>query len=166
MCVSRIVFDAFDRHETTINISGNVYNVYIINTFEHVSDLGDKLSQSSFAHESRSGKLCDFVIMWHYDHQHNKTSVSLRSDSSRESSTNVRQISEIFGGGGHRCAAGFSVPGCNNILDVISDKNRNNTNNTTSFIREYYSYLKQSVTPYWWVIPVVGLFFVSGKMSH
>jgi nanoRNase/pAp phosphatase (c-di-AMP/oligoRNAs hydrolase) len=101
--------------------------------------------------------------MWHFDHQQNKTSVSLRSDSSRESSTNVRQIAEMFGGGGHRCAAGFSLSGCVDIIDML---NRKNSHSSLSFIREYYSYIKQQVTPYWWVLPVMGLFFVSGKMSH
>ncbi len=137
--------------------------MFIINSNENISDLGEKLSQTVFTDKAREGLMCDFVVMWYYNHSRKKISVSLRSDSSRDSSTNVREIAELFGGGGHRCAAGFSVETTDNIIDILT--NTKSTTHPTTFGR-YCSYVRSTICDYWWVVPVMGLFFACGKLNN
>ena len=149
-------------HEATVSIAGTAYNVFIINTMEHVSELGEALSQTPFKGESRSDKLCDFAVLWYYNHHRKQIVVSLRSDTSRDTSANVRQIAEKFGGGGHRGAAGFHKDGNDSIMSIL---NGGTSSGETARSNWYASYVRETVTAYWWVVPVVGLFFVCGKLN-
>lgn len=75
------------------------YNVMISNSSVHVSKIGNELAAMEGI---------DFAVIWHYDHKRDQIGVSLRSMPSTE---DVTKIAKRFGGGGHRCASGFSWPG-------------------------------------------------------
>lgn len=47
---------------------------------------------------------CDFVVIWNYNHIKDNYTYSLRSIDTK---TDIGFIANIFGGGGHRNAAGF-----------------------------------------------------------
>ena len=53
-------------------------------------------------------KGCSFSSSWHYDGNSGLVKFSLRSD---EKGADVAQIAEIYGGGGHKHAAGFTIDG-------------------------------------------------------
>lgn len=67
-----------------------------VNCTTHISEVGHALS-------TRSGA---YGLMWRYDPDTRKAVCSLRSDGDYD----VSAIAKIFGGGGHKNAAGFSVP--------------------------------------------------------
>lgn len=94
--------------EGEITIDGKNYAVYMINTAEHISDLGHVLSQTDC---QRLERTCDFALMWYYDERRGKIKVSLRSDGDREKEKqiNVSEIARYFGGGGHPNASGFTI---------------------------------------------------------
>jgi len=108
--------------EGELKIDDKVYNVYIINTTEYISDIGHVLSQTWC---ERLDRPCDFAIIWYYDERCGKIKVSLRSDSDRakELQTNVSGIARYFGGGGHPNASGFSIDNPNMFLNVLNDVN-------------------------------------------
>jgi len=81
------------------------YDVAIINSCNYESEIGSYLS-----------KECDFALIWHYVNL-TQIKVSLRS---QEDSVDVSEIASRFGGGGHRCAAGFKVSG-KSFLGMILD---------------------------------------------
>lgn len=105
--------------EGEITIDGKVYAVYIINTAEHISDLGHVLAQTDCERLQRS---CDFAVIWYYDERHSKIKVSLRSDGDRakELQTNVSTIARYFGGGGHPNASGFSIDQPDMFLNALN----------------------------------------------
>jgi oligoribonuclease NrnB/cAMP/cGMP phosphodiesterase (DHH superfamily) len=79
-----------------LNIKENMYKVYIYNTPTDASDLGNYVMENLD---------CDFVIIWCYNHASELYTYSVRSIDKK---TDVGYISKIYGGGGHRNAAGFS----------------------------------------------------------
>ncbi len=81
------------------------HKIKIVNTMDHISDLGSHLSND-----------CDFVLMWYHDPLNNRFPVSLRSNGN----VDVSEIAKKFGGGGHKAAAGFLA--YESVLDLI-DKN-------------------------------------------
>jgi oligoribonuclease NrnB/cAMP/cGMP phosphodiesterase (DHH superfamily) len=83
--------------------------VKVVNTSSHISAIGNRLSSKSD---------CDFALMWFYSHEKSTTCVSLRSSSS---DIDVSKIAMRFGGGGHRCAAGFGLKLGVHIEDIFED---------------------------------------------
>lgn len=68
------------------------------------------------------GGAADFAIVWSFDHGKREFFVSLRSlDGDR---ADVSLIAKQFGGGGHKCAAGFSYKGASieDLLDLGAAK--------------------------------------------
>ena len=51
---------------------------------------------------------CDFAMIWYYDHEDRDIKVSLRAFHEK---VDVSEIAKKFGGGGHKKAAGFRLPG-------------------------------------------------------
>jgi oligoribonuclease NrnB/cAMP/cGMP phosphodiesterase (DHH superfamily) len=76
------------------------FKVCIINCseIELVSDLGNAIMKTG---------LCDFVVLWRYNHEEDKYSISLRSCDS--SPADVSKIAKELGGGGHRNASGCCI---------------------------------------------------------
>ena len=81
-----------------------IYNVAYVNTNLFKNEVGNKLVDNPG---------CDFSVVYNYDDAKNLTKFSLRSIDSK---TDVSQISKIFGGGGHRNAAGYTKSGFHNSL--------------------------------------------------
>jgi uncharacterized protein len=108
--------------DAEITIDGTVYAVYIINTGEHVSDIGHVLAQSECTNLKRP---CDFALIWYYDESIGKIKVSLRSDGKRSKKlqTNVSSIARYFGGGGHPNASGFTLDQPGMFLNILTTKN-------------------------------------------
>jgi uncharacterized protein len=67
--------------------------IFIVNSSQLISEVGSRLSPS-----------CDFVVIWYFDHNKQKYSVSLRSF---HENIDVSEVAKLFGGGGHKKAAGF-----------------------------------------------------------
>jgi len=61
---------------------------------------------------------CDFVVIWYFDHEKHTTKVSLRAF---HEDTDVAKIAQVYGGGGHKKAAGFELSESTHI-ETIFDK--------------------------------------------
>jgi hypothetical protein len=72
----------------------------VVNTCVMQSEVGNRLCNNE-----RLG--VDFAMMWTYDHKRACIRCSLRS--LHEDRCDVAQIAANFGGGGHKCAAGFGL---------------------------------------------------------
>lgn len=70
--------------------------IYLVNSPHWMSEIGNKLAVD-----------CDFVVIWYFDHERNEYRVSLRSF---HEGIDVGEVAKRFGGGGHKKAAGFSLP--------------------------------------------------------
>ena len=80
-------------------------SITVINASHWMSEIGARLSPD-----------CDFAMIWYYDHVDMITKVSLRAFHEH---IDVAGVSKKFGGGGHRKAAGFTLPGTYNIEDLF-----------------------------------------------
>ena len=80
-------------------------DVLVVNSSHWMSEIGAKLSPD-----------CDFALIWFYDHNEQKTKVSLRSFHDH---VDVSEIAKDFKGGGHRKAAGFTLPKDKHIDDIF-----------------------------------------------
>jgi len=78
----------------------------VVNAAHWMSEIGNQLA-----------KLADVGVIWYYDHNDNCCHVSLRGD---HDDVDVSEISKMFGGGGHKLAAGFLVKGTD--IESIFDK--------------------------------------------
>ena len=79
--------------------------VMVVNSSHWMSEIGSKLAVD-----------CDFVVIWYYDHENRKTKVSLRSF---HEDIDVSDIAQIYGGGGHKKAAGFDLPHSEHIENIF-----------------------------------------------
>lgn len=91
-------------------------DVLVVNSSHWMSEIGSRLSPD-----------CDFAMIWYFDHEKKDIKVSLRSF---HENTDVSEIAKDFGGGGHKKAAGFSLPGDTNIEDIFESKRESITNDT------------------------------------
>jgi len=82
-------------------------SVMIVNSSHWMSEIGNRLSQD-----------CDFAVVWFFDHDSRQTIVSLRSF---HDSVDVSEVAKKFGGGGHKKAAGFQLPGQIEIDGLFQD---------------------------------------------
>ena len=80
-------------------------DVLVVNSSHWMSEIGAKLSPD-----------CDFALIWYYDHDDQHTRVSLRSFHDH---IDVSEIAKDFKGGGHRKAAGFTLPKDKHIDDIF-----------------------------------------------
>ena len=83
------------------------YNVHVVNASHWMSEIGANLSPN-----------CDFAMIWYYDHNSKDIRVSLRAF---HDVADVSEVAKIYGGGGHRKAAGFNLPGDCNIEEIFDD---------------------------------------------
>ena len=87
----------------------NGMDVMVVNASHWISETGARLAPD-----------CDFAMIWYYDHADKDIKVSLRAFHEK---VDVSEISKKFGGGGHKKAAGFRLPG-NSIVDDIFDNEK------------------------------------------
>ena len=80
-------------------------DVSVVNSSHWISEIGAKLSPD-----------CDFALIWYYDHNDQKTRVSLRSFHDR---IDVSEIAKDYKGGGHKKAAGFTLAKDIHIDDIF-----------------------------------------------
>jgi oligoribonuclease NrnB/cAMP/cGMP phosphodiesterase (DHH superfamily) len=71
-------------------------DVLVVNASHWMSEIGARLAPD-----------CDFAMIWYWDHDAKITKVSLRAF---HDSVDVSEIAKPFGGGGHKKAAGFTLP--------------------------------------------------------
>jgi oligoribonuclease NrnB/cAMP/cGMP phosphodiesterase (DHH superfamily) len=82
-------------------------DVLVVNSSHWMSEIGASLSPN-----------CDFAVIWYYDHETMGIKVSLRAF---HDVVDVSELARIFGGGGHKKAAGFNLPGDCNIEEIFDD---------------------------------------------
>lgn len=87
----------------------NEHYVYAVQSNLVISELGNYLLEFK---DDDNNYVCDYVLIWRYDHVYKKCFVSLRS---RKNGTNVSQIASQYGGGGHAAASGFET----NMQDLL-----------------------------------------------
>ena len=80
--------------------------VLVVNASHWMSEIGARLSPD-----------CDVAMIWYYDHNDKVIKVSLRSF---HDTVDVSEVAKKFGGGGHKKAAGFILPG-DAIVDDVFD---------------------------------------------
>ena len=88
--------------------------VLVVNVSHWISEIGARLAPD-----------CDFAIIWFYDHEDRIIKVSLRSFHEK---VDVSEVAKKFGGGGHRKAAGFTLPGdalVDDIFDEVPEDDEN-----------------------------------------
>ena len=83
-------------------------DVMVVNASHWMSEIGARLSPD-----------CDFAMIWYYDHADKIIKVSLRAF---HEYVDVSEISKRFGGGGHKKAAGFSLPGDAQVDDLFDEE--------------------------------------------
>ena len=90
------------------NIDGK--HVMVVNSSHWMSEIGAKLSPS-----------CDYALIWYYDHNDKHIKVSLRAFHEH---IDVSEVSKKFGGGGHKKAGGFILPGSFKIEDLFDEETK------------------------------------------
>jgi len=80
-------------------------DVMVVNASHWMSEIGGRLSPD-----------CDFAMIWFYDHEDRIIKVSLRSF---HDTVDVSEIAKRFSGGGHKKAAGFTLPGDAQVDDLF-----------------------------------------------
>lgn len=71
-------------------------HVLVVNSSHWMSEIGSMLSTR-----------CDYALVWYWDHATRQARVSLRA---HHEDSDVSEVAKKWGGGGHRKAAGFSLP--------------------------------------------------------
>ncbi len=87
-------------------------NVLVVNSSHWISEIGAKLSPD-----------CDFALIWFYDHDEQRTKVSLRAFHDH---IDVSDVAKDFKGGGHKKAAGFTLPKDKHIDDIFELNKKEN----------------------------------------
>ena len=80
-------------------------DVLVVNASHWMSEIGARLAPD-----------CDFAMIWFWDHDAKETKVSLRAFHDK---IDVSEISKKHKGGGHKKAAGFTLPGNFNIENLF-----------------------------------------------
>jgi oligoribonuclease NrnB/cAMP/cGMP phosphodiesterase (DHH superfamily) len=80
-------------------------DVLVVNASHWMSEIGARLSPD-----------CDFAMIWFYDHEDKVIKASLRSF---HENIDVSEIAKRFGGGGHKKASGFQLPGDAFVDDIF-----------------------------------------------
>ena len=83
-------------------------DVLVVNSSHWMSEIGSKLSPD-----------CDFALIWYYDHDEQRTKVSLRSFHDH---IDVSDVAKDFKGGGHKKAAGFTLEKEMHIDDIFDEE--------------------------------------------
>lgn len=105
LAYSKTVISKIMKNAVARKIDGK--DVLVVNSPHWMSEIGSSLSTR-----------CDFAVVWYWDHSTNQAKVSLRA---HHEDADVSEVAKKFGGGGHRKAAGFSLPS-NVSIETIFDK--------------------------------------------
>ena len=88
----------------------NGKDVLAVNASHWMSEIGARLSPD-----------CDIAMIWYYDHNDKTIKVSLRSF---HDTIDVSEVAKKFGGGGHKKAAGFTLPGDAVVDDIFDNEDK------------------------------------------
>ena len=88
-------------------------HVMVVNSSHWMSEIGARLAPD-----------CDFAMIWYWDHDALETKISLRAF---HETVDVAEIAKKYGGGGHKKAAGFTLPKQKHVEDLF-DKEKRKTN--------------------------------------
>ena len=108
LAYSKTVISKIAKNASPRKIGGK--EVLVVNSPHWMSEIGAALSLK-----------CDFAVIWFYDHEARQVKVSLRA---HHEDSDVSEVAKKFGGGGHRKAAGFSLPAnvsIESIFDEVKD---------------------------------------------
>jgi len=105
LAYSKTVISKHAKHASPRKMGGK--DVLVVNSPHWMSEIGAALSPK-----------CDFAVIWYYDHETRQVKVSLRA---HHEDSGVSEAAKRFGGGGHRKAAGFSLP-ANVSIETIFDQ--------------------------------------------
>jgi len=94
LAYSKTVISKITKNASHRKIAGK--SVLVVNSSHWMSEIGAALSPK-----------CDFSVIWYYDHESRRVKASLRA---HHDDADVSEVAKKFGGGGHRKAAGFSLP--------------------------------------------------------
>lgn len=86
-------------------------DVLVVNSSHWMSEIGARLAPD-----------CDFAVIWYYDHNDKIIKVSLRAFHDK---IDVSEVSKKYGGGGHKKAAGFALPGDFKIEELFDEETTN-----------------------------------------
>jgi len=84
-------------------------SVMAVNASHWISEIGARLAPD-----------CDFAMIWYYDHNDRDIKVSLRAF---HETVDVSEVAKKYGGGGHKKAAGFRLPG-DAVVDELFDEKK------------------------------------------
>jgi oligoribonuclease NrnB/cAMP/cGMP phosphodiesterase (DHH superfamily) len=108
LAYSKTVISKIAKNASPRKVGGK--EVLVVNSPHWMSEIGAALSLK-----------CDFAVIWFYDHEARQVKVSLRA---HHEDSDVSEVAKKFGGGGHRKAAGFSLPAnvsIESIFDEVKD---------------------------------------------
>jgi oligoribonuclease NrnB/cAMP/cGMP phosphodiesterase (DHH superfamily) len=105
LAYSKTVISKIAKHATPRKLEGK--DVLVVNSPHWMSEIGNTL-----------GPRCDFAVIWYWDHDTRQVKVSLRA---HHDDADVSEVAKRYGGGGHRKAAGFSLPP-DVAIETIFDK--------------------------------------------
>lgn len=105
LAYSKTVISKIAKHATPRKLVGK--DVLVVNSPHWMSEIGNTL-----------GPRCDFAVIWYWDHDTRQVKVSLRA---HHDDADVSEVAKRYGGGGHRKAAGFSLPP-DVAIETIFDK--------------------------------------------
>ena len=102
------------KYKRMINGIEKEYNVWLYTgRADLISDVGNKLMGKKLT--MTGGLIPDFTVYWSYNTTTKEYGISMRST---DQSTNVNEICQLYGGGGHRNSSGCTLSG-NIILEDI-----------------------------------------------
>jgi uncharacterized protein len=94
LAYSKTVVSKVAKGATSRRIDGR--HVLVVNSSHWMSEIGSALSTR-----------CDYALVWYWDHSSQQVRGSLRA---HHEDSDVSEVAKKWGGGGHRKAAGFSLP--------------------------------------------------------
>ena len=94
LAYSKTVISKITKNAASRKIDGK--SVLVVNSPHWMSEIGNVLSTR-----------CDYAVVWYWDHTSQQARVSLRA---HHEDSDVSEVAKKWGGGGHRKAAGFSLP--------------------------------------------------------
>ncbi len=106
LAYSKTVISKIAKQAVLRKMSGK--DVLVVNSSHWMSEIGAALSPK-----------CDFAVIWFHDHETRQVKVSLRA---HHEDADVSEVAKRFGGGGHRKAAGFSLPPNIGIETIFEQK--------------------------------------------
>ena len=103
LAYSKTVVSKVAKGATSRRIDGR--HVLVVNSSHWMSEIGNALSTR-----------CDYALVWYWDHSTRQVRGSLRA---HHEDSDVSEVAKKWGGGGHRKAAGFSLPPGTSIESIF-----------------------------------------------